>query len=265
MDIEERIIDYINNELSIEKRQEVCRLIESDDMAKSLYEEYKDLMSGIQEEPLITPDQEWAASFSESLKNRKVEGSGTEENEPKETKVVQLQSRSFLTKIAAAAAILIIGILGYNNINQNKQIDEVGQEVYAMRQLLESNLNNSSVSSRIKAVRYSEEVDTQDEDFIRILEKTMREDESAHVRLAATEALSRWVDIPFVQESMLSVLQNEEDAHVKILIIETLSSVKDANVGPHLDNLINDVESPQYIKDEAHKGIFRLEKNAKVL
>ncbi len=264
MDIEERIIDYINNELSTEERQEVRRLIESDDMAKSLYEEYNDLMSGIQEEPLITPDQEWAASFSESLKNRKVE-QRIEENEPKETKVVHLQSRSFITKIAVAAAILIIGILGYSNINQSNQIDEVGEEVYAMRQLLESNLNNSSVSSRIKAVRYSEDVDTQDEDFIRILEKTMREDESAHVRLAATEALKKWADVPFVQESLLMALQNEEDAHVKILLIETLSSIKDANVGPHLDNLINDVESPQYIKDEAHKGIFRLDKNAKIL
>lgn len=265
MDIEERIIDYINNELSTEERQEVRRLIESDDMAKSLYEEYNDLMSGIQDEPLITPDQEWAASFSESLKNRTVEESRIEENELKETKVVQLQSRSLLVKIAAAAAILIISILGYNNIYQSNQIDEVGQEVYAMRQFLESNLNSSSVSSRIKAVRYSEEVDTQDEDFIRILEKTMREDESAHVRLAATEALKKWADIPFVQESLLMALQNEEDAHVKILLIETLSSIKDANVGPHLDNLINDVESPQYIKDEAHKGIFRLDKNTKVL
>ena len=264
MDIEERIIDYINNELSTEERQEVRRLLESDDMAKSLYEEYNDLMSGIQDEPLITPDQEWAASFSESLKNRKVE-QRIEENEPKETKVVQLQSRSFITKIAVAAAILIIGILGYSNINQSNQIDEVGEEVYAMRQLLESNLNNSSVSSRIKAVRYSEDVETQDEDFIRILEKTMREDESAHVRLAATEALKKWADVPFVQESLLMALQNEEDAHVKILLIETLSSIKDANVGPHLNNLINDVESPQYIKDEAHKGIFRLDKNAKIL
>lgn len=265
MDIEEKIIDYINNELSTEERKEVRLLIESDDMAKSIYEEYSDLMSGIQDEPLIAPDQEWATSFSESLKSRNVEEQGLEENEPKGAKVVQLQSRSILTKVAAAAAILIISILGYNNINQSIQIDEVGQEVYAMRQLLEANLNSSSVSSRIKAVRYSEEVDTQDEDFIRILEKTMREDESAHVRLAATEALKKWADIPFVRESLLMALQNEEDAHVKILLIETLSSINDVNVGPHLDNLINDIESPQYIKDEAHKGIFRLEKNAKVL
>lgn len=265
MDIEEKIIDYINNELSTEDRQEVRRLIESDDMAKSLYEEYNNLMSGIQDEPLITPDQEWARSFSESLKNRKVQEPIIKSPIEEETKIIRLQSRSVLTKIAAAAAILIIGILGYNNINQGNQIDEVGQEVYAMRQLLESNLNSSSVSSRIKAVRYTEEVDTQDEEFIRILEKTMREDKSAHVRLAAAEALKKWADIPFVQESLLMALQNEEDAHVQILLIETLSSIKDANVGPHLDDLINDVESPQYIKDEAHKGIFRLDKNAKIL
>lgn len=265
MDIEERIIDYINNELSTEERQEVRRLIESDDMAKSLYEEYNNLMSGIQDEPLITPDQEWATAFSESLQNRKVEEASSKEVKTEDAKVLQLQSRSYLSKIAAAAAILIIGILGYNNINHSHQIDEVGKEVYAMRQLLESNLNSSSVSSRIKAVRYSEEVETQDEEFIRILEKTMREDESAHVRLAATEALKKWADIPFVQESLLMALQNEEDAHVKILLIETLSSIKDANVGPHLDDLINDVESPQYIKDEAYKGIFRLDKNTKVL
>lgn len=64
---------------------------------------------------------------------------------------------------------------------------------------------------------------------------------------------------------MLHLLQDEEDAHIKILLIETLSSIKDAIVGPHLDNLINDAASPQYIKDEAHKGIFRLEKNTKAL
>lgn len=255
MNIEEKIIDYINNELSTEERQEVSRLIESDDMARSLYDEYQSLMSDVREEPLLTPDQDWVQSFSETLKNKKVQ----------EPKVIQLQLRSVLTKVAAAAVILVIGVLGYNNINQSKKIDAVSQEVYAMRQLIEEDLNSTSVSSRIKAVRYTEKVDTQNEEFIRILEKTMREDDSAHVRLAAVEALKRWADIPFVQNSMLHLLQDEEDAHIKILLIETLSSIKDANVGPHLDNLINDAASPQYIIDEAHKGIFRLEKNTKVL
>lgn len=178
MDIEEKIIDYINNELSTEERQEVSRLIESDDMARSLYDEYQSLMSDVREEPLLTPDQDWVQSFSETLKNKKVQ----------EPKVIQLQLRSVLTKVAAAAVILVIGVLGYNNINQSKKIDAVSQEVYAMRQLIEEDLNSTSVSSRIKAVRYTEKVDTQNEEFIRILEKTMREDDSAHVRLAAVEA-----------------------------------------------------------------------------
>ena len=119
MNIEEKIIDYINNELSTEERQEVSRLIESDDMARSLYDEYQSLMSDVREEPLLTPDQDWVQSFSETLKNKKVQ----------EPKVIQLQLRSVLTKVAAAAVILVIGVLGYNNINQSKKIDAVSQEV----------------------------------------------------------------------------------------------------------------------------------------
>ena len=135
MDIEEKIIDYINNELSTEERQEVSRLIESDDMARSLYDEYQSLMSDVREEPLLTPDQDWVQSFSETLKNKKVQ----------EPKVIQLQLRSVLTKVAAAAVILVIGVLGYNNINQSKKIDAVSQEVYAMRQLIEEDLNLSLI------------------------------------------------------------------------------------------------------------------------
>ncbi len=255
MNIEEKIIDYLHNELSETERQEVSRLIETDDMAKSLYEDYKSLFNQVQEEPLVNPDQEWVRTFSQSLKETKVT----------ESEVRKMQPRSIIIKLAAAAAILLMCILGYNGLQQNHHITDIEDEVYALREMLKSDLNNTSVSSRIKAVRYSEDVDTQDEEFIRILEKTMHEDDSPHVRLAAVEALKKWSDLFFVQESLLTALKNEKDAHVKILLIETLSSTKNTNVGPQLDDLINDEESPQYIKDEAHKGIFKFAKNQNIL
>ncbi len=252
---EERIIDYINGELSKQDAIAVRELIETDEEAKAIYLDYKDLKDEVIVAPLMTPDADWVASMTETLKQTTVD----------EAKVVKMSSRGLYSKIAVAAATFFIGLIGYNMYVQNQSLNHVADELYVMRQVLQDDQNQSSVSSRIKAVRYGGSIDTQDEDFISVLAHTMTTDKSAHVRLAAVEALRNWTDLSHIKSTMIDALKSESDPSVKILLIEILSSTKDSDVGPHLDDLINDVEQPQYIKDEAHKGMFLVSNKQTVL
>jgi len=140
----------------------------------------------------------------------------------------------------------------------------VDSDLYALRQQMESNLSESSVSTRIKAVRYSHDIDDNDEAILSILTKTMNDDPSSHVRLAAVEALSKWINQPIIKESMIAALYTEQDPSVQILLIEILASTKDGNAADPMDYLITDEATPQYVKDEAHKGKLRMSADLKV-
>jgi len=230
MNIEEKIIDYISGSISPEERSSIEQLIDTDPAVASLYEEYNTVNQVLVDNIISEPDNEWAQNFAQSLSIRPSQSG----------KVVSLETRRWYSKLAAAAAVFIIGLLAVNNWNQSRLIDRVDNDLYALRQQMESNLSESSVSTRIKAVRYSHDIDDNDEAILSILTKTMNDDPSSHVRLAAVEALSKWINQPIIKESMIAALYTEQDPSVQILLIEILASTKDGNAADPMDYLITD-------------------------
>lgn len=248
MDLEDKIIDFLANELDSSENAEIDRITQSDETAKKLYKEHLEIREEIQNEVLESPDAQWVTQMTERL-----------QQPVQKTKVIQpFFTQSSIRKVAAAAAILVIGLLGYMNYQQGELIDRVDDDLLAIRVQMEENLNETSVSTRIKAVNFSNQIEDRDEAIINLLLTTVMNDPSAHVRLAAVESLGRWINEEIVQATMIKALGIESDPSVQILLIETLTSLNDRKIEPHLDNLINDDNVPGFIKEEAHKGKFNL-------
>lgn len=246
MDIEDKIIDHLFKEASANENQELLELFDSDEKAKDLLHEYEEIFKDASTTPLEEPDADWVKEMANQLSNKKVES----------TSIIKVHPTIY--RIAATAAIFIIALLGYNNYQQGQLIQDVDDQLFALRSEMANNLNKPSVSTRIKAVRFSDQITNHNSEIIDLLTHTMMTDQSAHVRLAAVQSLSRWADSENVKVKMIEAMGTETDPSVQISLIETLGNLNDKNIAPHFDNLINNENTPQFIKEEAHKGKFNL-------
>ena len=254
MKIEERIIDFIYGHPTEAEALEMKKLLQEDEKVRELYAQFSQLQSEIKETPMVQPDQEWVDQFAQQIESKKVHSTGS-------GRVIQL---SFMYKVAAvAAAIMIVGLVAIN-WNQRSFISHVDNELIALHQKMESTLGEQSVSARIKAVNYSEQVNDHNPTIVSLLSNVLLEDPSAHVRLAASEALSKWIENDMVRESLIQALKNEKDASVQISIITSLSQSLDESVRPHLDEVIRNENTLDFVKEEAEVSKFRMDNNLKI-
>ena len=254
MNIEEKIIDYLYGTPSPEEVQEMESLIKTDEQIKRVFEEMTQLKQGITELPRMTPDVNWVNEFAQKIER-------TSPVSQEQTRVIPM---SFYAKVAAAAAVVLIVGLTVVNWNQRQVIQHVDQEIVALHQMMERSLQEPSVSARIKAVNFSEQAQQKDQQVMALLSKVLHEDPSAHVRLAASEALNKWIHEENVRESLIYALKKEKDPSVQISIITSLSSSLDEGVKSHLEDLIKDENTPEFVKEEAEIGKFRMDNNLKI-
>ncbi len=249
-DKEEKIIDYLSGTLSPEENSRIEEAIALDPEMKTLLSEYKDLEDTMLEMPLENP--------SENLQNRFDAFLETQLEE--ESKVVAMPRRSYkILGYAASVAILVtVGVLFGLNYAKNDIISSKDNELVSMREKVNTLMKEESVSDRIQAVNVSYDLAEPDPQVVDQLLKIMAEDESANVRLAAVEALVDIGGTPKVKSEMIEQLKVEEDAFVKIALIQGLAELKEERAGSVLDNIIEDETSPVYIKDEAHRAKHKL-------
>lgn len=246
-DIEEKILDYVHGELSEVEKASFEQEIASNQEYQALLEEYKE-MSSLLKEPTHQPDKEWKQEVIGQILKKEIA--------QKATRVVPFNA--LVKKITAAAAVLIIGYLAITNLKQQEFIEQVDNDLVALRSQIQNQLrNDNSVSQRIMAVNYSDQMMVEDESIIEILTHTLVNDESAHVRLVTVDALSRWLSSHQVQASLIKQLKVEVDPSVKIALIQSLSTAKNNEVEKEFESIIQNEATPKYIKDEVFKSQIR--------
>ena len=118
-----------------------------------------------------------------------------------------------------------------------------------------------SSSERIKAIRvnYHSTVSDVIDAMIQVLINVLDEDESSNVRLAAVEALAKYIELDLVRAALIKRLSQEKDGGVKLSIITTLSQRQDQEVKSTLENIVNDDSQEKFVIDEAHMQLIRFE------
>jgi len=170
-------------------------------------------------------------------------------------------------RAAAAVALLLIG--GAIGLMINKQHDQKLQEItkkledqekqnIEMQEMMAKLTNEQSASQRIQGVNVALKFDKAGDEIVNALVKTMSEDPNTNVRLAALDALSKFIDEPKVRTALINALQNQKEPHVQIALIQILVKIKATNVVNDLQKIIEDEGTIQAVKDEAYSGILRL-------
>lgn len=178
----------------------------------------------------------------------------TDKTSQKESKVISLQKWLPWTGVAAAF-IITLGTLMYN---QHKQTQALSGSMMAMHKSMEKMLQNDSPTQRIKAISVSYDMgNTLDKDVLRTLIDVVRHDESSNVRQTAVEALSNYIDDANVRSALIKALPKEEDAAVKLSIIQTIAQKKDNTTKGILEELAHAQNQDPFVVQEANMQLSR--------
>lgn len=260
--IENKIIDYFEGEISQEGRDEVERLISNSPEVESIYDKYKEIYQDIDVQEMFAPDTDMNVRFQDMLSNYSDTNVEKETNPETKTSATKESGFNLNTKLLmgiVALLLLIFGLLIGLNVNNYNAPQQLDPNMYVMQTEMHDLLKQRSTSDRIKAVNLTQEMQKIDSDVLDVLIKTMNEDRSANVRLAAVNALSRHTRNDKVKASFIETLSKQNDPSVQIELINILSNIKESDAINEFDKLIEDESTLKFVKDEAYFGKIKLE------
>lgn len=255
--LEGLLIDYIDNKLnSVDRHMIEQELVRNQDAYK-LYEELKEVMHIMDKSAPLYPSAKLKTNFEAFLKEEMA-------SSPR-AKIISFQPAFY--RIAAAVALLILGgtigfYINQRNVDRMAKIEEQLQEnkklMEATRQMMAMLNNDESASQRMQGVKVAMSMAKADDEIVMTLVKTMNEDPSSNVRLAALDALSNFLDEPIVRKELIKSLSVQKDPIVQISLIQLLVKMKEKGVVNDLQKIVDDEGTMQAVKDEAYSGILRL-------
>lgn len=255
--LEGLLIDYIDNKLNSVDRNIIEQELVRNQDAYKLYEELKEVMHMMDKSAGLEPSANLKTNFESLLKK--------EMTSTRTTKTIFFHPVFY--RVAAAVALLILGgTIGFyinqqnvdrmaeikEQLRENKKVMEATQRMMAMLN------NDESASQRMQGVNVAMTMAKGDNEIVKALVKTMNEDPSSNVRLAALDALSNFLDEPLVKEELIRSLSVQKDPIVQISLIQLLVKMKEKGVVNDLQKIVDDEGTIQAVKDEAYSGILRL-------
>jgi hypothetical protein len=140
---------------------------------------------------------------------------------------------------ACLAAGLFSGTLLTTRDRGNEEIAELRKEMTGMRQLVTlSLLQQQSATERLQGVNWSYRVEPNDLEVLSALLRTVNEDPSVDVRLAAVDALRNFADSSVARRGLTSALQKRSSPLVQVAIIDALADLRERSAAASLRQLI---------------------------
>jgi hypothetical protein len=137
-----------------------------------------------------------------------------------------------LVQMAAAAALLVVGVVAGSNLKSTPAPDgDVAQlrgEVQEMQQMVSLSLIKQDLSSdRLRGVNWSTRVAEPSDALLAALTRTVQTDPNENVRLAAVDALALFRDEPGVVDALTQALAQETSPMVQIALIDLMTVIQE--------------------------------------
>jgi len=251
--LESLLIDYIDGKLTDDERAMIDRELMANEETYKLYEQLKEVITGMKSFPQTEPSPRIKAQFAELLK---------EESSTRGGRVIVVPR--MLHRIAAAVLLVVLGGgIGFwvsKRQDRDRELLAMRKEMDATKQLLMTMLENQqSASQRFQGATVAlNEVDRVDDEIADALIHAMNTDENTNVQIAALEALGKFYDQPHIRKALIASLKTQKDPLVQIALIRILVQMKEKSVIKDLERISSDEESLPAVKDEAHAGILKL-------
>jgi HEAT repeats len=251
--IEKLIEKYFNGDSSLEEEQQLQTFFQKEDVPVNL-KQYQTQFRNLTDSGNIKWD-----SFTDEKLFGKLEAKLA--SEKSETKVVKMQSSINMTwvyRIAAAVALILVGYFSGNGFGSDDGVDELRKEMQQMKAMMFDQLGSSSASGRLQAVNNTFGIQEADDEILDALILRMIDDKNINVRLKAVESLARFNDEEKVRGALVDALTTVEEPAIQIALINVLVEFKEKSAIERMEKIIYGNESLKGVKDEARLGIFKL-------
>ena len=171
---------------------------------------------------------------------------------------------SSMFQFATAAAMLAVGLFVGRTFEFRKDTNQLGElrgEVDHMRQLVALSLmQQQSATDRLQGVNWAYRVEKSDTDVVNALLKTVREDDSVNVRLAAVDALKPFAKTsPLVRKALIQSLTKQDSPMVEIALMDLLVDLREPSAAASMKVLSQDVKQPAEIRERARSAAAELQ------
>jgi hypothetical protein len=172
-------------------------------------------------------------------------------------------NRNLTYRVAAGLALLILGgFLGYiirPSVHSDNELVSLRQEMAEMKNLVVlSMLKQESASERIKAVSLVNDIPKADPKLIEVLINTLNTDKNVNVRLAAAQALSKYLNEKSVSDALVRSLALQTEPMVQIMLINLMVETKSAEAPAELKKFVQRDDIMKEVKSYATQGIKNL-------
>ncbi len=165
-----------------------------------------------------------------------------------------------------AAALLLLGSgIGIGmalksrpapGVSTSETLVALRQEVKEMKEEVMLNMiDDESASQRIKAVSYSEELASPDQQVIDVLVNTLNQDKNVNVRLAALYSLQRFSDRRAVRDSLVNSLRRQKEPIIQVVLINLLAEKRDTRAIKPIQDIMTDKKTLKEVKDAAQRSL----------
>jgi len=255
-EIEVRIFDYLEGQLSEKETGEFEKHLAQCDGCRKELEESKKLLATMDTVQPESPGRGHKQSFEKMLEQEK-QGM-VKSNSSK------VQPLFWKTAFQIAASVLLV-LCGYRygehrgTQDAQLQIAQLTQQSQELKtDMTLAMMDNRSASKRIQAVNYSEEIRMPENKVLEAIIGRLHNDDNVNVRLAAAASLSRFQENRLVKDAFIKALETEENPDVQIAVIQFLAYVKEERSVTPMKKLLNKPEVPDYVKLQVNEGLAQI-------
>lgn len=256
-EIKHLIVDYQENNLDHTSKVLVEEHLKSCTNCIQIHKEFKHLIDTINQVQEELPDNDLEHNFNEMLAKEKLAF---------KTSVKVLRPKNKLFKsILQVAAVLLLMFSSYlfgsyeSSTSQINEIVTLKQEKREMQTIATLSLmENESASKRLQAVSYAKAFTKPDHEVLSVLIAKMNYDRHTNVRLAAANALAKFAENTDVRQALIKTLETEENANMQIELIQILVDIEEKRVIPAMEKLLQNKETPGYIKDQINSELKQI-------
>lgn len=173
------------------------------------------------------------------------------------------QQWTFSTALQAAIIVVVLGVgfsLGYwlrpSQQAGKQDLVVISNELKDVKEMMMlTMLKNESTPDRLKAVKMSEELDDASEEVTNALLKTLNNDKSVNVRLAALESLYQYAENPTVREGLIRSIRNQNSPMVQMSLAEMMAALQEKRSVKEFEKLLRSNRSPEEVKEKIKSSI----------
>ena len=242
---DDRLIRLLNGELSDKEKESLIKEVEGSEILSKEWYIYQEVMEQFDQMPLDLPSTSLENNFHNFLDQE-----------------IREQSPFYRNRMlfARAASVLLLVAVGIwiGQLTSKNNVKGMYAAIESQKIIMQNLIESQNTSSRIQGINVSYQLDRIDEDVLQTLHHTLLNDPSDNVKLATVNALAEFSQEEAVKTVLLDALQKVSVPIVRINIIHTLVRIKDESAAKTFEELLEDEDLDDAVREELHKGLIKI-------